>query len=473
MSKWIDVAPNDWFYKDVIEASNIKMEDGRDLISGIPYGGFEENAPYVYEEHVANGGQTEFIISSVIEPRPENPLYVYIDGTQTVFKSAELVEGGTKVTLYSSPRQGAIVSFASFGIPKVNNYGKPSYPSVPVQYPSYQLSKGSAYVYDRFASRVREYVYAFGRQLKRVDVSDTEWASASNNLQKLLSEKIGYENDLYCVSPSGVVYLPYNLNNVTCKMVYGYMQGYIIATSETFKPQSPSVLFTNRFFPYALITRAEAFTLINRLRITFYRRYTDSKPPSHIMEEEFVAYEGQVAFLTNGRYPAGEGELKVWKNGKLLTRNKDYIESSQYEVVLLKPLSEGDVIKYYWRKLKSDRLVDVGAKTRYYVVPEGRYIEVNGEVGNQNPEDDSWWAANVLDLEQEVLSDGTRMVSGRPVTNYSTTGGLKTVNVGSNLTELNGNQETEYWFMPESFMSRAEAVTILNKFRALCIERFI
>lgn len=167
MPTWVDVVEGDWFYNEVVEASNIYLEDGKPLIEGIPYNVFQDGAPYIYEEHIGSTGKKIFSLSQNITPTADNPLYVYVDGVQTVYKSITVnaTTGNSDVELYFAPKLGAVVSFASYGIPDVDKFGKSKYSGI-VYYPKYTLQYASTYYYDPFSRKYQEYVYAFGRPLK-------------------------------------------------------------------------------------------------------------------------------------------------------------------------------------------------------------------------------------------------------------------------------------------------------------------
>ncbi|NMA87004.1 MAG: hypothetical protein GX968_06735, partial [Tissierellia bacterium] len=85
MSRFLDVTSNKWYYNEIVEASNIILEDGEPLIVGIPYNVFMEGKPYIYQEFKATAGQKEFMLNKAITPSSDNPLFVYINGVQTVY----------------------------------------------------------------------------------------------------------------------------------------------------------------------------------------------------------------------------------------------------------------------------------------------------------------------------------------------------------------------------------------------------
>lgn len=473
MNKWIDILPGSWYFNEVIEASNIFLEDGEPFIQGIPYNVFDENAPFIYEEIDVVNDQKIFYLDHKIQPTVDNPLFVYINGVQTVYQDVVIEDNKTKVTLYTPAIKGSVVSFASYGIPKLDDYNRPLVTSSDsISYPSYKLKNSDKYYFNPFYRNNRESLFAYGKQLKRLNIEDREWERASD-IQDLLRKHIGYSTDVYSVSPDGVVYLPYNLNRVSCKIIYLYNDKFVRTATETFKPESTNVLFVNRFFPNTLLSRAEAFTLLNRLRQTFYSRYTDIDAPDYIINSEVVAFAGQRAVSVGQRYPSGEGKLDVYLNSVKCSLDIDYIEFDQYTVLFKRPLEEGDVVNFYYKKTKSKRLVDVGTRTKYYRVDNSKYIDINGTVDNENTDDDSWWAKHVLALEEELLDSGENLIDGVPVLGVFEHDGVKTVPVDSNLTPVQQGDGGEIWFMPNSFLTRAEAVTILNRFRKLCMEKFL
>lgn len=465
MLNWIDVNEGDWFYDEIVEASRIELEDGEPFIKGIPYTEFEIGAPFIYEEKVAGAGQKVFTLDIVIEPTPDNPLFVYIDGVQTVYKDVRnpgTTPITTEVELYYAPKEGAIVSFASFGIPKVDDFtGKPVSPISTPEYPSYFLSDGANYYYDKFSRKYNEYLYAFGKALKRADVPDIDWGVMEGN--EVAEKYIGLNTDIYCVAPWGKVFLPYNLNNVTCKFVYTVNEnGFISQKSVDFKPTSSSVWYNNRFFPNAKISRAEAFVLIDRLRKTFYSRFTDLDAPTYELDQTIVAYQGQKVFKLNGTYPAGKGILDVEVNGVNKDVGVDYIEVDNHTVEFTYPLYEGDEVRFSFSNDVSTRFQDVGYLTSIYNQDTGEFITVDGRVSN------SWWSPHVLAMEQETFEDGEYLIQGIDITKFRD--GYPVVD--SYYEPVPGVDDPQKYFMPNTLLTRAQAVTFLNRFRKWCIERF-
>ncbi len=460
MGRWIDVKESDWYYAEIEEASRIVLEDGQPFIIGIPYNAFEPGAPYFYEEHTAIKGQVVFTLSKKITPSNDSPLFVYVDGVQTLYKSVKDNSSGTSdVELYSAPREGAIVSFAMYGKPVVDKFGKPRVDKA-YEYPKYKLAHGDSYVYVKFGRSFNEYVYAFGRALKRAPVEDEEWQTS--NWEDVAKKYIGYQTDVYCVAPGGIVYMPYNLNNVTCTISYLYVENgnYKIA-NEKFKPTASEVLYVNRFFPKAYITRGEAYALIDRLRRHFYSRFTDTEAPSNKMDETYIAYEAQQVFRLNGRYPVGTGLLQVKVDGVLKKVNIDYTEFDDHTVLFKYPLKKGSVVNFSFVKDKSTRFEDVGYDKSMKVVGTGEIIHLNGSK--------AWWKDVVLAMEDEKLNDGTYLIQGYENVKYDVDG---TILVDDMYNPLYDSSQKNRVFLANSLLTRAEAVVFLNRFRKWCIERF-
>lgn len=459
VKKWVDVNEGDWFYQEIMEASRIELEDGKPFVSGIPYNAFKAGAPYIYEEHIATEGQKVFSLSQKIVPTIDNPLYVFIDGVQTVYEKVEDNASGTSdVTLYGAPRAGAVVSFTSWGIPETDKFGKPT-PPYTGYYPKYTLSRASNYVYDKFNRYYQEYVYVFGRYLRRAPVPDEEWSDPSI-WEQVVQKYIGYDTDIYCITPTGTVYMPYNFNNVTCTIVYTTQEPWgLKQNTEQFKPTSPMVYYNNRFFPNAYITRAEAYVLINRLRKTFYSRFTDLEPPGSRLEQTIVAYEGQTVFRLNGTYPAGKEKLLVKVNGVNKEAGVDYQETDAHTVTFNTGLHEGDQVYFFYEKTVSTRFADVGVPTSMVILGTGEVIK-----------ETDWWTQDILAMEDEVIrSTGQPLISGILCSYFDANGNVV---VDDMYNPLEGTSQPKLMFMPDSLLTRAEAVTFLNRFRKWALERF-
>lgn len=466
MKTFVDVGEGDWFYNEVMEATNFRIEDDDLFIHGIPYSNFVTGQPYLYEELAGESGKTLFSLSKLVVPTEDNPLFVYIDGVQTIFKSLSTnTDSKTDVLFYTAPRAGSIVSFASLGKPSVDKFGKPSM-GAGTAYPQFILAHASEYYFDPFSRKFQEYLYAFGRKLKRLDVPTSAWDSVAES--SVIASYISDQTDVYIMSPTNVLYLPYNVNGVTCRFVYTSKNsgGSVISHTETFKPASPTgkVQYINRFFPSALITRAEAFHLIDKLRRMLYQRFTDVEAPGAEFTEEHTAYDGQRVFKLDHRYSKGEGILKVYLNGSEtpLTLGVHYTEFDDQTVLFTVPLTVGDEVKIEQLKYASTKFKDVGYDKKMYVLAEDREVSLGGLDHN------TWWVKSVLDMEEEKFGNGDPLISGFDVTLRDD--GRVVVDTWYN--PLPGEQAPERWFLPSTLLTRAQAVTFLNHFRKWSIERF-
>ena len=353
MSRFLDVTSNKWYYNEIVEASNIILEDGEPLIVGIPYNVFMEGKPYIYQEFKATAGQKEFMLNKAITPSSDNPLFVYINGVQTVYKDVSPSEGGTKVTLYSGVPANAIVAFASYGVPRLDDFGRPYTTGMSeVRYPNKRLKGYANYYYSPFYREKRETVSAFGKYLRRANISQEEWDADPTRRQEVLRKHIGYNNDVYFIAPDGILHVPYNMNGVTCKVTYLTKEGYVKVNTEEVVPVTNTILHLNRVFPDAYITRAEAFVLIDRVRRSFYSRFSDTKAVTHKLDATVVAYSGQRSVSVPGRYEVGGNDLEVFLNGTKQKVGIDYEEYDGYTVVFKHYLNEGDVVRFKSEKKK-------------------------------------------------------------------------------------------------------------------------
>lgn len=423
------------------------------------YNTFEPGKPYLYEEIKAVANQTTFTLSKSITPSEDNPLYVFIDGVQTIYKSAS----GTTVELYVGCKEGQIVSFCSYGVPKVDPDWKRPSESYSGALPRAVIPQNTYYFYDPFSRRHQEYLYAAGQPLRRLNIPNEVWGATAGDVAAvtaIATKAIGHRTDVYTVSPGGSIFLPYNLNGVTCKFNYWIKKdGVFKMLSEPIKAVSTNPSYNDRFFPNAIITRTEAYYLINKLRSIFYSRFTDMDAPSGGINQTIIAFGGQRVLRLNGNYPAGEGKLEVRRNGHLLDLDDDYKEIDNHTVVMTFPLEEGDEITVFYEKVTSERFEDVGKSAGYYF-PHNDTTKTWAA--------DAWWAKAILDMEDETFNNGDHLINGIDI--KKTQNGLAVVDKFGR--PIGGTQSPETWFMPETAMTRAEAVAFLNRFRKWAIERF-
>ncbi|OKP93669.1 hypothetical protein [Paenibacillus sp. P32E] len=469
MTTWVDVTPNDWFYNEVMEASGIDLEDGNPMISGIEYGMFMADAPYLYEEQSGSEGKKQFTLSKKIVPTPANPLFVYVDGVQTVYKKVSNPSAtSTLIEFYSAPRKGSIVSFVSQGKVLTDRFGRPQDPTSwsGFGHPKHVLDNGDDYVWDPFNRSYQEYCYAFGRPLKRIVIDEELWGVSVPSA--LVAKYLGNKTDSYMISPApnACIYLPYNLNGVTCKFNYiVFKDGYYQLKGGEFKATAGMTWRNDRFFPNAYITRGEAFTLIDRVRKTLYSRFSDIDAPTAKLDQYMYAEEGQRRFRLNGTYPAGQGLLKVKRNGVLLTKDVNYQETDNHSITFVNPQPAGTTLYFYYEKKVSTRFLDVGTLTALYNNETKETITVDGRVP-----DGSWWAEPVLSMEGETFQDGRYLIEGYELSRFMN-GNPVVDNMYTPMDAVAEGQKKPY-FLPSTLLNRAQAVTFLNRFRKWCIERF-
>jgi hypothetical protein len=471
MIRWVDVNEGDWFFSEIMEASSILLEDGHPLIAGVSYNGFLSDAPFLYEEQTGVKGKKTFTLLTQITPTPTNPLFVYIDGVQTVYKSATVNAGGTSdVELFVSPPQGSVVSFSSIGKPEVDQFGQPVAKGGTPVYPNHSLEHGDTYYYEPFSRQYQEYAYAFGRQLYRANVDDAEWDTSDG--QTLAKKYIGNNQDVYMVSPSrygGFLYLPFNLDGVTVKFTYNSMEdGVIKMRGGNFKASGAFISHNNRFFPNAKITRGEAFSLIDRVRKTFYSRFTDKDAPTNQMNQTIISYEGQKLFQLDSRFKMGSS-LVVTLNTVVRLRDIDYTEFDDHTVIWNTPLPAGLIMNFTYNKVSSDRFQDVGSGCTIYDNTTGTTVSTGGSLVPQGNTPASWWAVPVASLEDEKFADGQNLIAGLEISNFSDP---HYPVVDHMYKPIDGTDPKEIWFMPLTLMTRADSVSILNRFRKWSIERF-
>ena len=283
--RWIDVDPNDWFYRSVIEASRIYLDPHKEkpLFEALPYNQFYQPRPRQVYVFNSEEGQTEFKLDG-FKPLKDMRVFVFIDGVP--IEPAKQEEG--KIHLPNPVAGDREVVVWVTGVPHLG-----STPCDPTQkdclegtcreyprvlncspkYPSADLSQKDNYVFDIRYS-LNEVAILFGKKLKRVNVQVRE----GETVQKALERAIGLKDDCFTII-NGTIYVSYNLNGFPISVNYNYfntetnmvhnLQG------EKVIPESNCALYTDRFFPDIYMTRAQFFVVLQRMRENLYNRYTD------------------------------------------------------------------------------------------------------------------------------------------------------------------------------------------------------
>ena len=468
---WIDVKAKHPFFNEITDVSMLRDRDNQLIVAEIPYNVFEEDAPYIYREFVAQEQQRVFTLDVAIVPTEDNPLFIYVDGIQIIYHNTvtDHENGVTKVNLYNRLKAGSNVVIASFGIPKVNDLGRPYIDRAkPIEYPHYKLSQ--EYFYDSTSIRNQERFNALSLQIKRIHIPDILWETCANSydpfdIPELLRRRLGFYDNLYTVSPWGDVYTSYNLNDVSCRIIYGNR------VIENFKPHSDGVLYTNRFFPMSKATRAEAYVTVSKLLQSFYDRMPSSREYVRFMSDSFIV-DGLLKVLdlpykydSSSNYTDGRSWMTIHRNDVQLTSGVNYIEINDRQVEFVPALPHGTRVRYSYDKTASAVGRDIN-RLNYYEFPDGSRESLNGLLG------ESWWAGHVLDLSVETLSDGSELVQGVEIRNYSYDEEHPIVYVDENYRPLDGDNTPQIWFLPDTPISRWESVQLCNRFRVLCMERF-
>ncbi len=270
MSKFIDVIPYHWAFNDIEEMYYQKIPDGTYFFSGIPYNIFEiGKRPVDIEIPVSVSGQSEFVIDGYINPTSDNPFLAYVDGIEVGYD--EVVPdkpsiGKSFIKLKRGVRIGSTVRFYSAGVPAMiendimkRPVGVDSNISTSLPYAQIPLDDLFSYLYDPLNALTVEVAKWNGRQLRRVNLSD----------------EIKFEDDYSIINNR--LYTHYYLNNALVEVIYLTQKDGIIKSNYTIlKPHSDSIIYTNRFFPDTIMSRAEAITIVNKIRITMCMKYTDS-----------------------------------------------------------------------------------------------------------------------------------------------------------------------------------------------------
>ncbi len=427
MRGWVDIKPEDWYYHDVLEATNYRLVNGDQLVRGMYYDLYQTNQPRIYREFVAQEGQKVFIVQGLKEPTANNPLFVYVNGVQIVYKKID----GATVELYSSLKAKDIVTFFMPGVPLVDEQTRrPGTSGNPVEYPNIALQYGNDYIYNSLGKRAVEYLFVGGQSLRRAPISKQEWFNVTNSsqLQQLLRQYINFDIDIYAVSPpdhpylgsKSLLFVPYNMNEVTAIFHYQTESGRTI--QETIKCGSPAIVYNDRFFPEAQMLRKEVVALGFRLLESFFDRFTDTQAADSLSGETSVSYHCQKIVQLKFPYTAGSDQLRVYINGRRLLLGSEYTEFDDHTIILVDPLPKGMLIHVTKGDIAESKFADVAGNHEY-------------------------WADPVRVMERLALNDGTFLIIGKTIAG-------------------------EDKFCPDDVMTRGETVAFLNRLRTWCIERF-
>ena len=481
MARFVDVEPGSRHYDDITEATNTLLQDGEPLLKGITFQVFDSKRPYIYQEVKATKNQTKFSLYKSISPTSDNPLYCFIDGVSTPIKDVKQSSGKTYVYLHAGAKQGSLISFVANGVPAMN-YRHLPYTKTRPSYPHFALKYRDYYIQER---RFEEYVYVFGRKLKKAHLDKADLNPKGNEAnfdQGLAAKYIGEKQDTYIITPSGRIHLPWHLEGVSGKVNYVYKKsGSYHRHREDFKAftgneydTKAEPYFTNRFFPEIHTLRKDMIIALNRLRRHLYATYTDIDPPTGKIDLKYNAYEGQTNFRINATFPKGSGKLLVYSSLKpyasdgkwhRMTINKEYIEVDSSTIELKVPAKAGYMYHFYYDKRYSDLVYDIGRSVRYWDNENRKFLRVNGISSD--------WAEHADELDSERFYNGDRLLQHKIISNWYDKGNTIPRVSKDYWYPINNIERHGYFVMPETPISKIEAVIMINKFIKWSLERFL
>ncbi|ALA07167.1 hypothetical protein SECTIM467_37 [Brevibacillus phage SecTim467] len=283
MKRWIDVAPLDWFYRDVLDATRLFTDStGKNpIINGMFYNGFESGFGRVVKRFITIEGQREFLIPEY-NYHVDNPMYVNVNGIDII---PESIETG-KVTLSTPLSAGIEVVCIAYGKVAYRQEGCVTTPFTScsdVQAPYADLKNSATYKFS--LSYPVETCSVLGVKLKRILVE----MYSSDDADKKITEAIGWRRDVFVVH-KGRVYLPAMYNGFPAKVGYNYMdKGVVKHTTETVLVEASCVKYNDRFFPNVRLRRAEFFVFMSRIRENFYNRFTDRQYIQNPAPQRYIA----------------------------------------------------------------------------------------------------------------------------------------------------------------------------------------
>lgn len=325
MSKFVDVQPYHWFYNQVEDIADLALRDGRKFLYGIYYNAFQEGKQAVDFTYAEKTAHSEKVVDFIVSTADDNPLLAFVDGISvaiddvtpnttngsTYIKYRRMIPANATVRLiYGGEPQLAVRvigdSASMRPSPDISTFKRTVYfdewydlissdgvwfkvkdgidegyiysdDNVTIQPSPIKVIGGSTikfpsadlnitgdfqYVYNPFYERHWEDISSNGQQLKRVE---------NSSLIK--------ESNEYAIE-NGKIYVHYNLNNSTVEgTVLTTYQGVTKPKYIKLRPYSDNILYQNRFFPDIEIPRVDFISLLNRLRINFYEKFSDSSAP--------------------------------------------------------------------------------------------------------------------------------------------------------------------------------------------------
>jgi hypothetical protein len=275
--KFFDIQPYNWFYKDVVDMESVLLDDDIPFVSGYPFNDFVSGFDRV--DHIIDNitsPNSIFEVPRILTNTAQNPVIVYVDGIITIIDEVNPnvpTIGSTQIKLRRVVGTGSTIRVVQQGIPSVdpNNRNTPIGVTKAFEFPSIQLDIpiGENYIYNPFSNVSLEVAKFNGSQLKRIPYSST-----------VLTNYLFFKGtDEYTVSPSGKIYVPFDLNNQEIEISYSTSgsNGIENPRYKRGRVKSEQLVYFG-FFPDAVISRAEFFTFLNNIRIYLTRKLSDSDP---------------------------------------------------------------------------------------------------------------------------------------------------------------------------------------------------
>lgn len=269
MLQWVDVSPYAWYYRDVLDASRLRLDpnDNKTLFESIPYNAFKPGKGRIVKSYISTENQIEFPLPGYV-PSDDNPVYCYVEGVPVQVETDK-----DKVFLPNPISAGLEVVVMAMGVPDLRQEGCHLTPYMvhPGTYPSAELKHKAEYVFN-INYHLNEVATALGRKLRRIDLN----LNPGEPVQDAMRAKVGYDRNVFTIV-NGVLYTSFELWNIPITVEYNYRgaNGQIMHTSEKVIPTSQIVGWNDRFFPDVTLLRAEFMALLQRIRKNLYNRFTD------------------------------------------------------------------------------------------------------------------------------------------------------------------------------------------------------
>lgn len=274
--RWIDVKPTDWYYRSLLEAERIYIDDNREENFLIPkyYNKFITGKSRKVYNFKTKEGQTSFKIAGY-KPDSREVVLVYIDGVP--IEPSKLVKDYVYIGYPLSA--GKYVSVFLSGVVDMHKGDGTiedcqTYPLLDTTkpiHPKKAVEKKEDHIFNA-GYLTKEKAVCMGKVLKRINVEPYAVETDDMAVRRAIADK----DDCYTIL-NGVLYVSYNLNGFPVSVSYNYKKGALIKYRkyELLVPTSTKVQYDDRFFPTITVSRGEFFAQLQNLRKNLYERFTD------------------------------------------------------------------------------------------------------------------------------------------------------------------------------------------------------